>query len=195
MQLIKTHVKNIWYNKPKQNPTKAKMNKRTISNNSLKCKQAHSGIKMTSHGVLWHTCKDILKPVYINLTCGVVTCRHKSLCHNMWNHHADKYIIIKWLLYLLYQYYRHLNYRHLHYHRISSTSAFAKWPQLQDEHNSPQKPETQIWPWTNAREKINSWESTYSHRQRMINKFLLFKPDQQYLAVYLQRQQKVCCNL
>ena len=79
MRFIRTHVKNTWYNykasKGKQSITKAKINKRTISNNSFYCKQAHSGINMTSNGVLKRTCKSILKPVYRYLTCrGDVTC-------------------------------------------------------------------------------------------------------------------------
>ena len=48
---------------------------------------------MTSHGVLWRTCKAILKPVYRNLTCrGDVTCdvnrpsRVASSCWPMYNH-------------------------------------------------------------------------------------------------------------
>ena len=48
---------------------------------------------MTSHGVLWRTCKAILKPVYRNLTCrGDVTCdvtrpsRVASSCWPIYNH-------------------------------------------------------------------------------------------------------------
>ena len=97
MRFIRTHVKNTWYNykanKAKQSINKAKINKQAISNNSFNCKQAHSGIKMTSHGVLWRTCKAILKPVYRNLTCrGDVTCdvtkpsRVASSCWPIYNH-------------------------------------------------------------------------------------------------------------
>ena len=56
---------------------------------------------MTSHGILWRTCKAILKPVYRNLTCrGDVTrdvtrpSRVASSCWPMYNHKVTFIIFI-----------------------------------------------------------------------------------------------------
>ena len=97
MRFIRTHVKNTWYKykarKTKQRITKAKINKRAISNRSFNLQTKHYGIQMTSHGILWRTCKAIVKPVYKNFTCRVdVTCdvtrpsRVTSSCWPMYNH-------------------------------------------------------------------------------------------------------------
>ena len=48
---------------------------------------------------------------------------------------------------------------------------------------STQQPETPTRQWTNAREKIKPEGYTYSHMQRMIDNFIIFKPDPQYFAV------------
>ena len=84
--------------KAKQSKTKAKIYKRVISHKSFELQTKLSGIKTTSHGVLWRTCKAIVKPVYKKLICrGDVTCaitRPSRVATSCWPMYTHKVTII-----------------------------------------------------------------------------------------------------